>query len=59
MKSDFKEIHRKGDKLYFFTYSYNKPASIEQYSLKTGKKLNDKEIEDVKSRDPEKPFEAL
>ncbi|WP_406589490.1 hypothetical protein [Bacillus atrophaeus] len=48
MKADFKEIHRKGDKLYFFTYSYNKPANIEQYSLKTGKKLNDKEIEDVK-----------
>ncbi|WP_316273865.1 hypothetical protein [Bacillus halotolerans] len=48
MKADFKEITQKGSSLYFFTYTYNQPAYIEQYSLKTGKKVKEKEIEKVK-----------
>ncbi|MBO3794044.1 hypothetical protein [Bacillus subtilis] len=48
MKADFKEITQKGSSLYFFTYTYNKPAYIEQYSLKTGKKMKEKEIGKVK-----------
>ncbi|MEC1444432.1 hypothetical protein [Bacillus subtilis] len=48
MKADFKEITQKGSSLYFFTYTYNKPAYIEQYSLKTGKKMKEKEIRKVK-----------
>ncbi|MCY7905568.1 hypothetical protein MOB40_11700 [Bacillus inaquosorum] len=48
MKADFREITQKGSSLYFFTYSYNKPAYIEQYSLKTGKKVKEKEIGKVK-----------
>lgn len=48
MKADFKEITQKGSSLYFFTYTHNKPAYIEQYSLKTGKKLKEKEIGKVK-----------
>lgn len=48
MKADFKEITQKGSSLYFFTYTYNKPATIEQYSLKTGKKVKEKEIGKVK-----------
>ncbi len=48
MKADFKETTQKGSSLYFFTYTYNKPATIEQYSLKTGKKVKEKEIEKVK-----------
>ncbi|MDP4524337.1 hypothetical protein [Bacillus halotolerans] len=48
MKADFKEITQKGNSLYFFTYTYNQPAYIEQYSLKTGKKLKEKEIGKVK-----------
>ncbi|MEC1292005.1 hypothetical protein P9B58_17690 [Bacillus mojavensis] len=48
MKADFKEITQKGSSLYFFTYTYNQPATIEQYSLKTGKKVKEKEIGKVK-----------
>ncbi|MBL5986406.1 hypothetical protein JNA69_20845, partial [Bacillus subtilis] len=48
MKADFKEITQKGNSLYFFTYTYNQPAYIEQYSLKTGKKVKEKEIGMVK-----------
>ncbi|MDO3660939.1 hypothetical protein [Bacillus sp. C28GYM-DRY-1] len=48
MKADFKEITQKGSSLYFFTYTYNQPAIIEQYSLKTGKKVKEKEIRKVK-----------
>ncbi|MCY7806069.1 hypothetical protein MOF47_12505 [Bacillus spizizenii] len=48
MKADFKEITQKGSSLYFFTYTYNKPATIEQYSLTTGKKVKEKEIRKVK-----------
>ncbi|KUP36668.1 hypothetical protein AU387_06735 [Bacillus halotolerans] len=48
MKADFKEITQKGSSLYFFTYTYNQPAYIEQYSLKTGKKVKGKEIGKVK-----------
>ncbi|MCY9377047.1 hypothetical protein MOF34_18610 [Bacillus sp. T17B1] len=48
MKADFKEITQKGGSLYFFTYTYNQPAIIEQYSLKTGKKVKEKEIRKVK-----------
>ncbi|WP_339179099.1 hypothetical protein NST56_21530 [Bacillus sp. FSL R5-0560] len=48
MKADFKEITQKGSSLYFFTYTYNQPAYIEQYSLKTGKKVKEKEIGKVK-----------
>ncbi|MFV9830522.1 hypothetical protein ABOZ80_00495 [Bacillus stercoris] len=48
MKADFKEITQKGSSLYFFTYTYNKPAYIEQYNLKTGKKMKEKEIGKVK-----------
>lgn len=48
MKADFKEITQKGSSLYFFTYTYNKPAYIEQYNLKTGKKMKKKEIGKVK-----------
>ncbi|MCO4852429.1 hypothetical protein [Bacillus vallismortis] len=48
MKADFKEITRKGSSLYFFTYTYNQPAYIEQYSLKTGKKVKVKELKKVK-----------
>ncbi|MDR4433658.1 hypothetical protein [Bacillus tequilensis] len=48
LKADFKEITQKGSSLYFFTYTYNKPATIEQYSLKTGKKVKEKEIGKVK-----------
>ncbi|PSL97941.1 hypothetical protein [Bacillus subtilis] len=48
MKADFKEITQKGSSLYFFTYTYHKPAYIEQYSLKTGKKMKEKEIGKVK-----------
>ncbi|QJC98387.1 YycP [Bacillus mojavensis] len=48
MKADFKEITQKGSSLYFFTYTYNQPAYIEQYSLKTGKKRKEKEIGKVK-----------
>ncbi|MCY8544962.1 hypothetical protein [Bacillus vallismortis] len=48
MKADFKEITRKGSSLYFFTYTYNQPAYIEQYSLKTGKKVKEKEMKKVK-----------
>ncbi|APH66864.1 hypothetical protein [Bacillus sp. LR_5] len=48
MKADFKEITLKDSSLYFFTYTYNQPATIEQYSLKTGKKVKEKEIRKVK-----------
>ncbi|MEC1611816.1 hypothetical protein P9E05_04505 [Bacillus mojavensis] len=48
MKADFKEITQKGSSLYFFTYTYNQHATIEQYSLKTGKKVKEKEIGKVK-----------
>lgn len=48
MKADFKEITQKGSNLYFFTYTYNQPAYIEQYSLRTGKKVKEKEIGKVK-----------
>ncbi|PAC84160.1 hypothetical protein CHH85_00475 [Bacillus subtilis] len=48
MKADFKEITQKGSSLYFFTYTYHKPAYIEQYNLKTGKKMKEKEIGKVK-----------
>ncbi|ASC82981.1 hypothetical protein [Bacillus subtilis] len=48
MKAEFKEITQKGSSLYFFTYTYHKPAYIEQYSLKTGKKMKEKEIGKVK-----------
>lgn len=48
MKADFKEITLKDNSLYFFTYTYNQPATIEQYSLKTGKKVKEKEIRKVK-----------
>ncbi|MGG1248406.1 hypothetical protein [Bacillus spizizenii] len=48
MKADFKEITQKGSSLYFFTYIYNQPAFIEQYSLKTGIKVKEKEIRKVK-----------
>ncbi|MEC1621589.1 hypothetical protein [Bacillus mojavensis] len=48
MKADFKEITQKGSSLYFFTYTYNQHAYIEQYSLKTGKKVKEKEIGKVK-----------
>ncbi|WP_044445822.1 hypothetical protein [Bacillus spizizenii] len=48
MKADFKEITQKGSSLYFFTYTYNQPATIEQYSLTTGKKVKEKEIRKVK-----------
>ncbi|MGC2878310.1 hypothetical protein [Bacillus subtilis] len=48
MKAEFKEITQKGSSLYFFTYTYNKPAYIEQYNLKTGKKMKEKVIGKVK-----------
>ncbi|WP_338443554.1 hypothetical protein V5F86_20495 [Bacillus spizizenii] len=48
MKADFKEITLKDSSLYFFAYTYNKPATIEQYSLTTGKKVKEKEIRKVK-----------
>ncbi|AUJ60803.1 hypothetical protein [Bacillus velezensis] len=49
MKADFKELTHQNGKLYLFTYSYKKPAKIESFDLKTGKKLNDLTIPNLKN----------
>ncbi|MBY8912004.1 hypothetical protein KY305_04420 [Bacillus sp. YC2] len=48
MKADFKDLTHQNGKLYLFTYSYKKTAKIESFDLKTGKKLNDRAIPNLK-----------
>ncbi|ASF30714.1 MULTISPECIES: hypothetical protein [Bacillus amyloliquefaciens group] len=49
MKADFKDLTHQNGKLYLFTYSYKKPAKIESFDLKTGKKLNGRTIPNLKN----------
>ncbi|KXZ23510.1 hypothetical protein AXI59_09065 [Bacillus nakamurai] len=48
MKADFKDLTYQNGKLYLFTYSFKHPAKIEEFDLKTGKKLKERTIPNLK-----------